>query len=41
MRRALLAAAYVLLVVPAGLVARVIQDPMRRHWSPGRQSYWS
>ncbi|HZN73009.1 MAG TPA: hypothetical protein VFC00_15170 [Micromonosporaceae bacterium] len=40
MRRALLTIAYVLLVIPAGLVARVVRDPMRRSWSRGRQSYW-
>lgn len=40
MRRALLTIVYVLLVIPAGLVARVLRDPMRRSWSRSRQSYW-
>jgi len=40
MRKALLTIAYVLLVIPAGLVARALRDPMRRSWSPSRQSYW-
>ncbi|MFY1671045.1 hypothetical protein ACN27G_13900 [Plantactinospora sp. WMMB334] len=40
MRRVLLTIAYVLLVIPAGLVTRVVRDPMRRSWSRGRRSYW-
>ena len=40
MGKALLTIVYVLLVIPAGLAARVVRDPMRRSWSPGRQSYW-
>lgn len=40
MRKALLTIAYVLLVIPAGLLARLLQDPMRRSWSRRRQSYW-
>ncbi|MGW3116648.1 hypothetical protein ACWDBW_05730 [Streptomyces sp. NPDC001107] len=40
MRNALLTLAYVLLVVPAGLVLRVLRDPMRRSWSRRRASYW-
>jgi hypothetical protein len=40
MRKAMLTIAYVLLVIPAGLVARVLRDPMRRSWSRGRRSYW-
>jgi hypothetical protein len=40
MRNALLTIAYVLLVIPAGLVLRVLRDPMRRSWSQRRHSYW-
>jgi hypothetical protein len=40
MRKALLTIAYVLLVIPAGLLARVLQDPMQRSWSRRCQSYW-
>jgi hypothetical protein len=40
MRKALLTIAYVLLVIPAGLLARVLRDPMRRSWSRRRRSYW-
>ncbi|MEU8507400.1 hypothetical protein AB0C40_22255 [Streptomyces brevispora] len=40
MRNALLTVAYVLLVIPAGLVLRVLRDPMRRSRSRRRQSYW-
>ncbi|MFJ2865126.1 hypothetical protein [Kitasatospora sp. NPDC087314] len=40
MRKALLTVAYVLLVIPAGLVLRVLRDPMRRSRSRRRPSYW-
>jgi hypothetical protein len=40
MRRALLTIVYVLLVIPAGLLTRILRDPMRRSWSRRRQSYW-
>ncbi|MFJ8430173.1 hypothetical protein ACIQ9P_02600 [Kitasatospora sp. NPDC094019] len=40
MRKALLTVLYVLLVVPAGLVLRVLRDPMRRSMSRRRTSYW-
>ena len=40
MSRFLLTIAYVLLVIPAGLVARVLRDPMRRSWTRGHRSYW-
>ena len=40
MAKALLTVAYVLLVIPAGLVLRVLRDPMRRSWSSSRLSYW-
>jgi hypothetical protein len=40
MRKAMLTIAYGLLVIPAGLVARVLRDPMHRSWSRRRQSYW-
>lgn len=39
MSKFLLTIAYGLLVVPAGLVARVLRDPMHRSWSR-RKSYW-
>lgn len=38
--RALLTIAYVLVVIPAGLVARVLRDPMRRGWSRKLPTYW-
>jgi hypothetical protein len=31
---------YALVVVPAGLVARLLRDPMRRSVKRGRRSYW-
>jgi len=40
MRKAILTIAYVLFVIPAGLVIRVLRDPMRRSWTRGRDSYW-
>ena len=40
MRNAMLTIAYVLLVIPAGLVTRVLRDPMRRSWMRGSRSYW-
>jgi hypothetical protein len=40
MRNALLTVVYFLLVVPAGLVLRVLRDPMRRSRSRRRPSYW-
>jgi hypothetical protein len=40
MTKALLTIAYILLVIPAGLVIRVLHDPMCRSWSQSRQSYW-
>ncbi|WP_369174197.1 hypothetical protein AB5J49_42395 [Streptomyces sp. R28] len=40
MRNVLLTVVYVLFVVPAGLVLRVLRDPMRRSWSRRRASYW-
>lgn len=40
MRKAFLTIVYVLLVIPVGLATRVLRDPMRRSWSPRRQSYW-
>ena len=40
MSKFLLTIAYVLLVIPAGLVARVLRDPMHRSWSRRRRSYW-
>ena len=40
MAKFLLTIAYVLVVIPAGLVARVLRDPMRRSWTRKRHSYW-
>ncbi|MDI9830640.1 MULTISPECIES: hypothetical protein [unclassified Streptomyces] len=40
MRNVLLTVVYVLIVVPVGLVLRVVRDPMRRSWSRRRESYW-
>jgi hypothetical protein len=40
MSKILLTIAYVLLVIPAGLVIRVLHDPMRRSWSQSQPSYW-
>lgn len=40
MSKFLLTIAYVLLVVPAGLVTRVLRDPMRRSRRRRRRSYW-
>jgi hypothetical protein len=40
MTKFLLTIAYVLLVVPAGLVARVLRDPMCRSWRRDERSYW-
>jgi hypothetical protein len=40
MSKFLLTIAYGLLVVPVGLVTRVLRDPMHRSWSRRRQSYW-
>lgn len=40
MRKAILAIAYILLVIPAGVVIRVLNDPMRRSWSQSQASYW-
>ncbi|WP_406631722.1 hypothetical protein [Amycolatopsis sp. WGS_07] len=40
MRKAMLTLVYVLFVVPAGLVIRVLRDPMRRSWKRGSDSYW-
>ena len=40
MNKVLLTFVYVLLVIPAGLVIRVLRDPLRRSWSRGRRSYW-
>lgn len=40
MGKVLLTIAYVLLVIPAGLLARLLQDPMQRSWSRRRRSYW-
>lgn len=36
----LAALVYVLLVLPAGLVARLVRDPLRRRPDPGAPSYW-
>jgi hypothetical protein len=35
----LLTVAFVVLIVPVGLVLRLVRDPMRRRWQPGRASY--
>jgi hypothetical protein len=40
MHRVLLTIAYALLVVPAGLVARFLRDPMSRSWPADLPSYW-
>ncbi|HUZ39557.1 MAG TPA: hypothetical protein VMV17_24805 [Streptosporangiaceae bacterium] len=40
MSKVLLTLAYFLLVVPAGLVLRVVRDPLRQSWSARRPSYW-
>jgi hypothetical protein len=40
MNKALLTIAYILLVIPAGLVLRVLRDPMRRSRSRSRRGYW-
>lgn len=40
MHRAALFLVYFLLVTPAGLVSRVVRDPMRRRLDPSAASYW-
>lgn len=40
MRNFLLAIVYLLVVVPAGFVARLVRDPLDRAARPERDSYW-
>ena len=40
MLKILLTIVYVLVVIPAGLVARLLRDPMQRSWSRSRPSYF-
>ncbi|MFD9816153.1 hypothetical protein [Streptomyces sp. NPDC059080] len=41
MRKPLLLLAYALLVTPAGLLLRLVHDPMARRRRPGADSYWT
>ncbi|WP_181387311.1 hypothetical protein [Streptomyces sp. Act143] len=38
---ALLAVAYLFVVVPAGMVARLLRDPLDRALRPDARTYWS
>ncbi|MFD3522745.1 hypothetical protein [Streptomyces sp. NPDC058653] len=38
---ALLAAVYLLVITPVGLVARVVRDPLRRRPDRAATSYWN
>ncbi|MBM0274961.1 hypothetical protein [Micromonospora tarensis] len=40
MRNFLLAVVYLLVVVPAGFVARLVRDPLDRAVRPEQDSYW-
>ncbi|WP_202425776.1 hypothetical protein [Streptomyces sp. HUCO-GS316] len=37
----LLALAYLLLVIPVGLVAQLLGDPLERRPDPGARTYWT
>ncbi|MFD3484643.1 MULTISPECIES: hypothetical protein [unclassified Streptomyces] len=37
----LLAAVYLLVITPIGLVARVVRDPLRRRPDRGAPTYWN
>ncbi|MGW1835368.1 hypothetical protein [Streptomyces sp. BBFR2] len=41
MRKLLLLLVYALLVTPAGLVLRIVHDPLARRRRPGAASYWT
>ncbi|WP_405165491.1 hypothetical protein OG203_10510 [Nocardia sp. NBC_01499] len=40
MRTLLLALAYFVLVVPLGLLLRLVRDPLRRRWDRQARTYW-
>ena len=40
MRKLLLGALYYLVVTPAGVVLRLVHDPLTRRWNAHRSSYW-
>jgi hypothetical protein len=40
MRKVALVSAYYLVVTPAGLLARVTRDPLRRRWNRRARTYW-
>jgi hypothetical protein len=40
LKKLLLIALYVLVVVPARLVTLVVGDPLRRRWDAGAETYW-
>ncbi|WP_199829534.1 hypothetical protein [Streptomyces sp. MMG1121] len=40
MRNLLLSLVYFVLVVPAGLISRVVRDPLSRRPDPAADTYW-